>query len=39
VATSPVRIIAVNRHHMRALSDRLSAVAAQLRKAAAERGG
>ena len=39
VATSPVRIIAITRHHMRVLSERLPAVAERMRTASAERGG
>ncbi len=39
VATSPVRIIAITRHQMRVLSERLPAVAAGMRQAAAQRGG
>ena len=39
VSTSPVRIIAITRHHMQVLAERLPAVAETIREAAAERGG
>jgi CRP-like cAMP-binding protein len=39
VSTSPIRIIAITRHHMRVLSEHLPAVADKMRHAAAERSG
>jgi CRP-like cAMP-binding protein len=39
VATSPVKIIAITRQHMRTLSDLVPTVAARMRSAAAERSG
>jgi CRP-like cAMP-binding protein len=39
IATSQVRIMAITRHHMRVLRERLPAVAERMERAAAERGG
>ena len=39
VATSPVKIVAITRHHMGVLGERFPEVAQKMRDAAAERGG